>query len=128
MQEVPDSTKDGLKTIFHPLLSSYSIPENDDFLGLKQCSRTIMPCYLCISQKELLPLSTNAGKQSSNHPNRIMDKMHAAKLRHEAEVELRYFSMYAFLPILNAFPSLEIHPCVDFYAIFLPEPLPAFCH
>lgn len=94
------------------------MPENEDLMSLKKSSQTVMQSHFWLVQKEMFWLSKYAGQRSLSHSKHILDKIRTPKERPEAEPCFRKISIYLFLRIVISFQFVEIHLCVDLYAIF----------
>lgn len=117
---IPAATRDGriffLDLLLAPCVAD--LPETEALLGLKQGSQTFTPCHKCFANRQEVPLGSSAKHQTSRHSKDTLKGMNKSGSISAAEDCIRRLSLHPVLPVLNSFPFVNVHLCVELYTLF----------
>lgn len=106
--------------LLYLLLESYiaDIQECKDFLSLKRGSSKASPCHLCTVRSSELCASKPMLLRLLRTAKNVFEILSDSHRNNDEGLAIHKYSMLPMLPVLHAFPMVEIHSCEDICAIY----------
>lgn len=115
-------TLDRNRLLLHLMITSYvaDIPECEDLLSVKRCTRSSAPCYSCLIRKEDFHTNKYVKSRGLGESMKLLSDCRSEWTI--AQQKIAELSILKIPPILQDFPLVRVHESVDVYALFRFEP------